>query len=929
MPEISRRDFVKSTAAAAAALHLPSALRSLGQTDSSTTSTTNIVRETDLHWLEGGIPALSTGVTWGVPWPRGTMKTEQSFSLKTDQGEAVPVQNWTLATWPDGSLKWSAHAIGSDTGTVEKLLLAPGSPAAPAKAVTVNESGDAIDIDTGVIRCRVRKQGQTIIEGIERDGKQIATAGRLVCLLQNQPSLTVEGSATLEKFDGMVHHATLEQRGPVRAVVKLEGKHEGGPNKRAWLPFTVRLYFYAGSEAVRIMHSFVFDGDEKKDFIRGLGVTFSVPMRDLLHDRHVRFMGEGKGVWGEGVRNLSGLRRDPGAAVLRAQFEGKPCPPLDQFPANVRTPIEFIPAWNDYSLFQPTADSFEIRKRTSSDGVCWLNAIYGRRAAGLGYIGGATGGGVAFGARDFWQRHPTQLDIRGATTNSAEFTVWLWSPEAQPMDLRYYDKKEKLKGAGYDQQIAALDIIYEDYEEGFATPFGIARSSELMLWALSGTPMRERLVEMADALQTPPLLVCNPERYHEVPLFGALWGLPDRSTPAKKQIEEHLDNLFDYYHKQVDERHWYGFWNYGDIMHTYDKDRHVWRYDVGGYAWDNSELSSDLWLWFSFLRTGRADIFRMAEAMTRHTGEVDVYHLGRFAGLGSRHNVNHWGDSAKQVRVSVAEFRRPFFYLTADERVGDLMHELIDADYKLLDVDPVRKLFVKTHYPTHAAFGPDWTSFASNWLTEWERTGNTKYRDKILTGMKCLGAMRNGFLSGPEMGYNPNTGELFELPESEREMVHPVAGRKTGDRFSHLAMVFGGIEICAELVTLLDVPEFDKVLLQYCELYNGPTEDIAKVLGFEPPSRPLTVAHSRMTAYAAWRKKDSALAQRAWSEFYKGESKAEANRYPLKVTRVEPPAVLAPVDEAPAVSTNDTSQWALAAMENLSLIGDYIPVQTL
>ena len=44
-----------------------------------------------------------------------------------------------------------------------------------------------------------------------------------------------------------------------------------------------------------------------------------------------------------------------------------------------------------------------------------------------------------------------------------------------------------------------------------------------------------------------------------------------------------------------------------------------------------------------FLRTGRADIWRMAEAMTRHTAEVDVYHIGPNAGLGSRHNVSHWG----------------------------------------------------------------------------------------------------------------------------------------------------------------------------------------------------------------------------------------------------------------------------------------------
>ena len=122
--------------------------------------------------------------------------------------------------------------------------------------------------------------------------------------------------------------------------------------------------------------------------------------------------------------------------------------------------------------------------------------------------------------------------------------------------------------------------------------------------------------------------------------------------------------MFDFYRGQQDQRGWYGFWNYGDVMHTYDFDRHEWRYDVGGFAWDNSELATDLWLWLYFLRTGRADMFRFAEAMTRHTGEVDVHHLGKFAPLGSRHNVMHWGCSAKQLRISTALNRRYYYYLT-------------------------------------------------------------------------------------------------------------------------------------------------------------------------------------------------------------------------------------------------------------------------
>ena len=105
-------------------------------------------------------------------------------------------------------------------------------------------------------------------------------------------------------------------------------------------------------------------------------------------------------------------------------------------------------------------------------------------------------------------------------------------------------------------------------------------------------------------------------------------------------------------------------------MHSYDDTRHVWRYDMGGCAWANTELMPDLWLWYSFLRTGRADIFAMAEAMTRHTQEVDVYHTGPMAGLGTRHNVRHWGCGAKEARIAQAQLKRIMYYLTTDERNG-------------------------------------------------------------------------------------------------------------------------------------------------------------------------------------------------------------------------------------------------------------------
>lgn len=126
---------------------------------------------------------------------------------------------------------------------------------------------------------------------------------------------------------------------------------------------------------------------------------------------------------------------------------------------------------------------------------------------------------------------------------------------------------------------------------------------------------------------------------------------------------------------------------------------------------------------------------------------MDVYHIGPNAGLGSRHNVSHWGCGAKEARISQAAWNRFYYYLTTDERCGDLMTEVKDADHKLYDLDPMRLAQPRSEYPCSAParlrIGPDWLAYAGNWMTEWERTGNTTYRDKIIAGMKSIAALPN------------------------------------------------------------------------------------------------------------------------------------------------------------------------------------------
>jgi hypothetical protein len=884
-------------------------------------------------WLDGSPPPVDLGLSFGVPWARGTLQKGQALALTTSDGKALPVQTWPLASWPDGSIKWMGLATVAGPSAVQGAVVTTAAAPTPAgPVVRVRRSETQLAIDTGALRCVIDNWGGALIQSLSIDGREVARNGQLVCILQNGPDGDPAEAPPREEFLGHIDKVTLEQSGPVRAVVKIEGEHRGLKSQRAWLPFVVRLYFYAGQRTVRMVHSIIFDGDQDHDFIRGLGVVFSVPMREEVQNRHVAFSGQGSGLWEEPVQPLVGrqghavtdpdpnrkppapppgspppLRVQRGVDVFPDQVANQRVPNFDQVNPQSQALLNDWAIWSDFKLDQPNADGFTIVKRTNPQST-WLQAGAGQRASGLVFAGDESGG-LAVSIKNFWQSYPASLEVRNAASPEAKLYAWLWSPDAPAMDLRHYDTKAH-----------GLDAVYEDVQPGFSTATGVARTSELTLFATESVPTRAQTVQFAQLASQPPVLVCSPETIHNAGVFGA-WSPVDRSTPLKQMVEAQFDGAIALYEKEVEQRHWYGFWYFGNIMHSYDAVRHVWRYDLGGMAWDNTELGSDMWLWYSFLRTGRADIFRLAEAETRNTSEVDVYHLGRFAGLGSRHNVVPWGCGAKEARISQAAWKRFYYYLSTDERVGDLMREVVNADYKAaLEFDPMRlaqpKNAREAQYPGRVRAGPDWLAFIGNWMTEWERTGDTKWRDKIYAGMDSLSAMHYGFRSGRNLvyGYDPQTGKLYQVSD------------ELGDY--NLTTIQGGAEVVFELNTLVDNPAWQKTWLQYCRLEDAPADVITRdrTTGSEGADGSYAGAEQgggRLAAYAYSKTKDPAFAQHAIDSLFGGFGGLREGMYATQ--HVDGPDVLNPVDEAPRVGTNGVAQTSLAAMEILALCSDQLP----
>lgn len=838
-----------------------------------------------LSWLGGKAPGVKTGVSWGVPFAKGTVPKNSSYVLNTDNGTTIPVQVWPMAYWPDGSLKWVGFSAVVD-GAVGSFQLQPAKAGSkPVMQPLLTENASAIQINTGVLQGGISKKGTQLLSSLTVNNKIVCSSAQLVTIVQHGQSTDI-GSPVKEKYLGEIDSATIEQNGPLRAVVKIKGRRISTGNNGS-LPFIVRLYFYKDQPSIKMVHTIIYDGDEHKDFIRGLGVSFSVPMREEIQNRHIAFSGQDGAMWFEPVQPLIGAKAITdanGHNPYAEQLAGHRVADKKTFSARDQQLMSDWATWSDYKLNQLSADGFTLQKRTNAQSA-WINSAGSGHASGLVFAGDVSGG-LGVGVKDFWQSYPASLEVRHADSARAELIAWLWSPDGTEMDMRHYDTKAH-----------TLNASYEDVDEGLSTPDDIGRTSVLTLFPRADVPARGEAEQMTHASAEPPLLVCTPAYYHSTNTFGP-WSLPDRSTPNRQLLEDQLDRMFSFYQQQQKIARWYGFWNYGDLMHTYDEQRQRWMYDVGGFAWMNSEEMPDIWLWYSFLRSGRADIFRMAEAMTRHTQEVDVYHTGRLAGLGSRHNVTHWGDGAKEIRISQAILKRFYYYLTTDERTGDLMHEVANADYALVEMDPLRKILPKTEYPTHIRTGPDWLAAAGNWMTEWERTGNVKYRDKIITGMKSVTDMPNGLLTALSFGYDPKTGVLHDVPDKQP--------------LGQFLMIMGGAEVAFELSTLLDEPKWSKTWLDACVAWarNGKGE----------------MAGPRAAAFAAFKKNDPELGKLAWQQMAKPGDGTGLDRFPTQPAFVPGKDLFAPgTGVPPLVATGHLSQWALNIIETLELAGKWLP----
>ena len=106
-----------------------------------------------VDWLGKSPPLVNQGVSWGIPWPMGKIRTADHLVLTGADGKSIPVQSWPMAFWPDGSLKWTGQAIAADAVAMNRasgpMQISVGEAAAAQTVIQCTSDETGIDIDTG------------------------------------------------------------------------------------------------------------------------------------------------------------------------------------------------------------------------------------------------------------------------------------------------------------------------------------------------------------------------------------------------------------------------------------------------------------------------------------------------------------------------------------------------------------------------------------------------------------------------------------------------------------------------------------------------------------------------------------------------------------------------------------------------------------
>ncbi len=220
--------------------------------------------------LVGDASNRPVAVTFGVPFPAGTLWQTDRLRVVQPDGKAVPFQTEVLGRWaPEGSIQWVR--FDALAGSEEELFVEigePGSATSPPIPLRIGDHNGKIVVDTGAAVYQLAP-GPSPISGILLDGREAATSEGARGLYMIDQNGRLATSTTKQE------QIQIEASGPVAACVRFEGAYRTVEGEELARHIT-RIEFFAGRRDAKITHTLVLSRDSNEVWFREAGWEFAV-----------------------------------------------------------------------------------------------------------------------------------------------------------------------------------------------------------------------------------------------------------------------------------------------------------------------------------------------------------------------------------------------------------------------------------------------------------------------------------------------------------------------------------------------------------------------------------------------------------------------------------------------------------------------------
>lgn len=232
--------------------------------------------------VAASVPANGAWVRFSLPVPQGRLPVDAPLALKSADGAAVSLQTRPLACRADGSPRWlDCQALVPGGGDYQ---LVEGEAPLPANSVCVRECEGGIELDNGLVAVTLATSGPSPIAAIRAWGRTVSVPETpFEAWLESAGSSGIYTSAC-DDARGL----TLRQRGPVRAVAEVTGRHGSAAGGSA-LGYRLQVIVTAGQAAIGLRYAF---RHEDPGFLQhtvrqiALRMRWQTPAGDVRHQVH-------------------------------------------------------------------------------------------------------------------------------------------------------------------------------------------------------------------------------------------------------------------------------------------------------------------------------------------------------------------------------------------------------------------------------------------------------------------------------------------------------------------------------------------------------------------------------------------------------------------------------------------------------------------